>query len=580
MPAERDAGRRDGAPGFRGDVLIERGGILAVGDVGRTDATEVDLGGLVLAPGFVDPHTHYDAELTWDEDLAPSCWHGVTTVVSGNCGYTVAPVRPDAHDTLIGTLEVVEGMSAEALAAGIRWNFESFPEYIDALAAERRRLNVATLVGHTAVRFYVMGQDAAERHATADEVEQMAAIVRGAVEAGAFGFSTLRNGAVGAEGRPVPSRVVDPEEVLALARALGATGRGTIQVLPSKVGALDEVLAEVGELARASGRPVTFASVMSGLWGPRGCGMEVLERAAASDDGWLVPQIACRPVVQQVSLKDPFLLARMSDAFEEVYAEAPEAREGLYRDTAWRARAAAGLRRGERIVGAKVLESRRRPEWCGGPTLGELAARQGTTPLDVLLDLSLEEGLETRFEIALANDDEDEVGDYLADNRGSVALGDAGAHQSQICDAVYPTYLLGHWVRERAALSLEHAVWHLTAHPARVFGLHDRGRIALGLAADLVAFDPDTVAPGPLQRVWDLPGGADRLLAPAVGVPFVWVGGTPIRFEDEPVDAYPGAVLRSVASNRRGTDPTKERSMTNTAGCPGGDLHPHRGVSR
>jgi N-acyl-D-aspartate/D-glutamate deacylase len=276
--------------------------------------------------------------------------------------------------------------------------------------------------------------------------------------------------------------------------------------------------------------------------------MEVLERAASSDAGRLVPQIACRPIVQRTDVLDPFLLRIFAPAFNEAYGLDTRERPALYRDRAWRDRALADVRRAERLDGAVVVESVAHTALIGGPTLGELARQRGTTALDVLLDLADEDRFRTHFEITLQNDDEDEVAEYLADDRGLLSLGEAGAHQSQICDAVYPSHLLGHWVRDRGALPLEHAIWHLTSRPADLFGLHDRGRIAPGLVADLVAFDPATVGPGPLERHHDLPGGADRLLAPSRGIEHVWVAGTAIRRAGAPVEgALPGTLLRSAA---------------------------------
>jgi N-acyl-D-amino-acid deacylase len=538
-----------GRPGAHADVLLDCAVIGAVGlNLPVDDALAIEVGGLVVAPGFIDPHTHYDAQATWDRDLTPSSWHGVTTVVMGHCGYSVAPTWPDHRDFVIRTLEAVEGMSREALNEGIRWDFETFGDYLDVLASQPNRLNIGGLVGHTALRLYVMGEAAADRAATPGEVEQMGRVMAEAMAAGALGFSTSRSAVdVGAFGRPVPSRLAEVGEVLAISRAMGESGRGVTQILPGTVGDPDGTLDLVCAIVEASGRPVTFAAVLSGLWGPRGGGAALIERSAALGPGMAVPQIACRPIVQQTSFLDPFFLALFSTAFHDALAVAISQRADVYRSPVWRARFHETAVNLVRLEQALVAESPNHPELVRAGTLAAIAQRRGTSVLDLMVDLSLADDLQTRFEVALANDDEEEVADYLRDDRALVSLSDAGAHQSQICDAVYTTHLLGHWVREREVLSLEQAVWHLTQNPARLFGLTGRGVITPGGAADVVVFDPRTVAAGPLQRVHDLPAGADRLIAPSIGIQHVFVNGTAIRRDGNDVErAHAGRVLRSV----------------------------------
>jgi N-acyl-D-amino-acid deacylase len=535
-----------GTEAARFDVLLEGDRISEVGKLGRVDADPVDLTGLVLAPGFIDPHTHYDAQVTWDQDLTPSCWHGITSVIMGHCGYSVAPTRPDGRESVVLTLENVEGMSAEALREGIEWSFETFPEYLDSLARRDNRLNVGALIGHTALRFYVMGMAATERAATPEEVTAMTRITREALDAGGLGFSTSRSSIdTGAYGKPVPSRLAEISELVAIARGMEESGRGVIQILPKTDDGQDAMFDVLGSLIEVSNRPITFAAVLSGLFGPRGVGMEVIERAERIGGSRLVPQTACRPITQQVTLKDPFLMVGFSEAFLEAYKERPERRPAVYSKPEWRARARASLTRATRIEAAVVAESATHPELIGGPSMLDLARARGVEPLDVMIDLALED-LNTRFTITLVNDDEDEVQDYLNDKRVLLSLSDAGAHASQICDAVYSTYLLGHWVREKQALPLELAVWHLTKRPAELFGLSGRGQIYPGFAADLVAFNPDTVGTGPLHRVYDLPTGADRLIGQSRGIEDVWVNGSAIRRNGKDLETVrPGRVLRS-----------------------------------
>jgi N-acyl-D-amino-acid deacylase len=531
-----------GAPARPADVALAGDRIAAVGPPGSlrsTDVALVDLAGLVLAPGFIDVHTHYDAQILWDGDLTPSSWHGVTSVVMGNCGFGVAPARPAHRDVIVRTLENVEGMAMEALEAGIDWCFETFPDYLAAVDARAKRLNVGAFIGHTPLRLFVVGTD--ERPATPDEVSSMQAVVREAISAGALGFSTSRQPAhQGAYGRPVASRFAEVDEVYALAGVLGELGRGVIQVSIGPGLFVDQF----SELAVATGVPVTWTALVARADKP-GTALRTVERGGALP-GEVYPQIACRPIVMQVSLTDPVPLAEI-DVWKEVLAAPRDARAALYADPAWRDRArdvtlSAWAHRWPKT---SIEETGRHHSVIGIP-LDRLAAGLGTTPFDALLDLALADDMATRFRIVLDNDGDDEIGDLLADKRTLLGLSDAGAHASQLCDACYSTHLLGHWVREREALSLEDAIWRLTGHPRAAFRIAERGLVREGWHADLVAFDPTTVGTTPITRVHDQPGGADRLVVGSTGVEHVWVNGTATRRggEDLP-DARPGRLLRS-----------------------------------
>ncbi|TML43630.1 MAG: amidohydrolase [Actinobacteria bacterium] len=535
-----------GGEARRVDVTVDGGRIASVGEgppsprPGAGAGEEVDLDGLVLAPGFIDIHTHYDAQVLWDPDLTPSCWHGVTTVIMGNCGFGIAPTRPGHRSTIARTLENVEGMSVEALEAGIPWSFETFPEYLDTLDAAPKRLNVGALLGHTPLRLYVLGEEAVEREATEEETERMRDLVAEALEAGAMGFATSRSPThQGDGGRPVPSRLASTAELFRLASALGEAGRGVVQVTPGP----GLFVQELAELAQQLRRPVSWTALLTGF-GPRGSATGILQRQSELE-GEVWPQVACRPLVMQLTLEDPFPLAQLP-SFKEVLATPRARRAGLYADAAWRERARPELGRGwtSRLPTSVVAETERHGP-LKGRTLADIAAERGVEPFDVLVDLSLEEDLRTRFRVVLANDDEDEVGDLLRDHRSLLGLSDAGAHASQLCDACFSTHLLGHWVRERKVLSLEEAVWRLTGHPHQAFRIPGRGLLRPGYAADLVAFDPDTVGVTEMERVWDLPAGADRLLARSQGVEHVWVNGVAVRTDgrDDP-DARPGVLMR------------------------------------
>jgi N-acyl-D-aspartate/D-glutamate deacylase len=532
-----------GTPARPADVAVAGDRITAIDAPGRLDparGTEVvDLEGLALAPGFIDVHTHYDAQILWDGDLTPSSWHGITSVVMGNCGFGVAPTRPEHRDLIVRTLENVEGMSMEALNEGIDWCFQTFPEYLAAIDVRRKRINVAAFVGHSALRLFVVGAE--ERAATADEVAMMQGLVREAMQQGAIGFSTSRQpNHQGAYGRPVPSRFAEVDEVYALTSVLGDLGKGVVAVSIGPGLFVDQF----SDMAVKFGVPVTWTALVARADRP-GAALRTVERGAALP-GEVYPQIACRPIVMQMSVADPTPLGEV-DEWKEVLALRRDRRADLYKDQAWRDRArpatlAAWSHRWSKI---DVEETRNHPDLIG-LKLDRLAAMRATNPFDLMLDLALADDLTTRFRVVMDNDGDDEIGDLLADKRTLLGLSDAGAHASQLCDACYSTHLLGHWVRERKALSLEDAVWRLTGQPRQAFRVADRGLVQKGFFADLVAFDPDRVGTSPVERVSDQPGGADRLLVRSTGVEHMWVNGVATRVAGEEVAGVaPGRLIRS-----------------------------------
>ena len=537
-----------GAPARCADVAIRNGRIAAVGATSGTADRVLDADGAVVAPGFVDIHTHYDAQVFWDRMLSISPWHGVTSVVMGNCGFGVAPTRPAHRELVLLTLEKVEGMSLDALRAGIgaEWPFETFAQYLDAIERRGTAINVGALVGHTPVRLYVMGEEAMEREATADEVAAMRALVAEALRAGAIGFATSKSPThVGWEGRPVPSRVAAWEEIAALAGCLAEAGN----VMQATLGPglfLDEFAA----IQERTGRPVSWTALLGGMLGPDGH-RAVLERSAALQARGVrvIPQVSCRPLMLEFNLAAPFPLESMSvmkpaaradlAGKRVVYAD-PEFRRALRGkiDGGLLTRAFHDMQITEHPPDASLAERR----------LADVAAERGVHPVDLMLDLSLASGLQTRFRLAVLNTDEAVVAELLRHPATMLGLSDAGAHASQLCDACAPTALLGKWMREKRVLSLEEAVRRLTAEPADVFGIRDRGRLAAGLAADVTVFDPATVGCGPLRRVYDFPAGADRLVSDATGVRAVVVNGVVIREDGrdavDPEAPLPGRVLR------------------------------------
>jgi N-acyl-D-aspartate/D-glutamate deacylase len=547
-----------GAPGMRGDLGIRGGRIVALGTAPGTATTTIDADGLVVAPGFVDLHTHYDAQVLWDPLLTISPWHGVTTVVMGNCGFGVAPTRPAHRDLVLRTLEKVEGMSLACLHAGCGtpWPFETFPQYLDVIERRGTAINVAVLLGHTPLRFYVMGEAAVERAATDDEIASMRQIVRAALDAGALGFATSKSPThVGYRGQPVPSRVAELKEIHALAGALADAGRGVIQ---ATVGA-GFFIDELGALSRETGRPITWTALLAGLLGPGShrAFLEMSERTLRTG-ARVIPQVSCRPLTFEFDLAEPFPFESVP-AFQPISAADRDEKRRLYADPAFRATVRAAFsaeRAGPLRVSWERMTITHVP---GAPALGDrplvdVARERGVDPLDCMFDLGVASDLTARFRFAILNVDEDEVAELLCHPDTVLGLSDAGAHASQLCDACFSTHLLGHWVREKGTLSLEQAVRMLTSRPAEVMGITDRGRLASGFAADVVVFDPRRVGAGPLRRVRDLPAGAERLVSDASGIEAVVVNGTVIRRSgSDQIDAadawFPGRVLRGGAAS-------------------------------
>ena len=537
-----------GAPGRRGDLGICDGRIVATGQVEGDAAEEIDATGQVVAPGFIDIHTHYDAQIFWDRGLSPSPWHGVTSVVVGNCGFGVAPTLPAHRDLILRTLENVEGMSLSALHAGLGtdWPFESFPEYLDAIEARGSTLNVAALVGHTPIRTYVLGDEAVSREATRDEIAAQRRLVREALEAGAIGFATSKAVThVGYDGNPVPSRAASHEEILELAGALTEVDHGIVQATTGPGLATREFV----ELVKQTGKPLTWTALLTGF--SREPERDVLaEHARLQAEGLRIhPQVTPRPVMFEYQWKAPFALEALREMQPASKADF-DGKKKLYADPDFRAALAHRIdhtRLKDRFY-LTAISAYDPDESLLERSLGEVSEERGCHPVDLALDLALDTELEARFRMAAANTDEETVGEMLQHSASVLGLSDAGAHASQLCDAGLPSTLLGKWVREKKVLALEEAVRRLTSEPADLFGLRTRGRLAEGLAADVTVFDPERVEAKGLRRVYDLPGGADRLVEDADGYEAVVVNGVVVRRRNQDVltgdDALPGRLLR------------------------------------
>ena len=543
-----------GAPARPGGVAVSGGRITAVGiGAGEAARERLDARGLVLAPGFIDPHTHYDAQVAWDPLLTCSSWHGITTVVMGNCGVGVAPCRPEAREILMGDLVNVEAIPLEVMRRGIGWEWESFGEYMDALARRPLGINVAPLVPLTPLRHYVLGEASFDRAATPAETATLGRLYGEALDAGAFGLSTtILANHVGDQGRPLACRLASPDELRALCGEMSRRGKGVIEAaitsLPDRV--TDEEFATLELLVTESRRPVTYLAVFARPGRPPGAHEEVVQRMAPLlGRERAVPQVSCRPLRIQFTLKNPFIFATMAtwgQAFNRSEAEqrALYASEGFrtqWKEEMERRRIFRGQWRRITVrdaAGAETLA-------LAGKSIAELAEARGKDPADTILDLALADGLETLFDFPVMNQDPEGVKPLVTDPRFLIGLSDGGAHVDQLCDAGYATYLLGKWVRERQALTLEEGVRRLTSEVATFFGIRDRGVIAPGKAADLVLLDPDTVDDVPPEYVRDLPGGGKRLVAQARGVHTTIVCGQVLYRDGVHTGAWPGAVLRS-----------------------------------
>jgi N-acyl-D-amino-acid deacylase len=537
-----------GLGSIRADVGVVGNRIATVGRIRDRGAEEIDAEGLVVTPGFIDVHTHMDAQIFWDPQGSNSCWHGVTTVVMGNCGFTLAPGSADQRALLVRNLERAEDMSARVLDAGIPWTWRSFGEYLDTVDAQPLGINYVSQVGHSAIRCHVMGERAFTDAATDDDLAAMTAHLREALAAGAWGFTTSRTiHHQTPDGGPVASRVATAAELELLVRAAGQAGNGSFQFVadkptdPERLAAHDRALIELaaetgltfviggsdadyvtGLLDEAAAAGARFVSVVH----PRGIGNLSSFRTRTAFDALPSWQgVRGLPLDgQRHALSDPTVRECLVHEALNARYEATTGAEARPPDFDRM-----------RVVATPT------PPW---PTVNEIAAARGTDPVSAIIDLALESDFEQFFVQAFAPFDHAAVERLLAHSRTVMGFSDAGAHVSQMADASITTHLLAHWVRDRQALSLERAVSMLTMEPARAWGIPDRGLVWEGMIADLNVFDPATVGPAMPSVVNDLPAGGVRIDQRSTGIAATVVGGTVAVRHGEHTGRYAGVVLR------------------------------------
>ena len=544
-----------GLPSYFGDVAINGDRIVEVGRINDSARRVVNAEGLAVAPGFIDFHTHMDAQLLWDPLATSSCFHGVTTLIPGNCGLSLAPCRAQDRDNLIGSFVRVEAMPSQVLRQAVKWEWTSFPQYLDRLQ-EKLGVNVAALMGHCAVRQFVMGEESSERAATPAEIAQMKALVREGMKAGAIGFSTNQNRRhMREDGRPIPSRLATDEEIVELASVLGELNCGSMQISRGTLGTARPVEEDIDffrRLASTSGRPVIWQSIAH-RWNAPELWRKLLDLAQDS----LASGAPSYPLTNARLFNGRFTLknAQTFDdlpSWKQVMFAPVEQRAELFSDTERRRqlrfeavedqRPTTFSRRWDQIFLIKAAQAKNQP--LEGKSVEEIAQSLNKDVIDTFLDIAVEENLETMFQNS-GSRDEEATAEILKSPITLVGQSDAGAHLVYHAGYGYATRFLGYWVREKAVMPLEEAIRKLTFMVASVFGLYDRGLVRPGMAADLVLFDPQTVRECEPEMVNDLPGGEKRLIQRAIGVKTTMVNGAILVQDGEHTGAFPGRVLRN-----------------------------------
>ena len=542
-----------GLPSFAGDIAVEDGIIVHRGDDLGQAKSVIDAKGLTLVPGFIDSHTHYDAQLTWDPWANPSPKLGVTTIVIGNCGFTIAPCKAEHRELTIKNLTNVEGMSLDALRKGIVWNFETFPEYLDFIESRGVGPNVAAYVGHSSVRVYVMGKDALTRKATDDEILEMEKIVKESMISGGLGFATSTfEGHNGENGVPMPSRLADDKEMHNLIMAMSSFGRGVFMLTRGSNTSIDNI----EKWMKGSNRPAIVAALLHNPLSDSSTFKILADISEATNRGTeMWGQVSCRPLSMEFTMESPYL-------FEGIHAWRPamecatlELYKNIIEDRNFRSHllneieddAQVRLFNGDwdKIIVREVQNKKYLP--LEGRSIKDIASEANVNPLEWLLDHSLNEnGMDTLFIAMLLNSDEEAVGKLLKHPRSNITLSDAGAHLTFFNDAGYGLYMLQKWVRENDIMTIEEAIYNLTGKQADIYRIDQRGRLVPGQYADMMLINPDKVGVSQSYRVNDLPGGSSRLNIDGHGIYGVWINGQRVLEDNSIVnrESLPGKVIR------------------------------------
>jgi N-acyl-D-aspartate/D-glutamate deacylase len=546
-----------GMPRYRADVGVKDGRIATIGRINALARETIDAEGHIVSPGFVDGHTHMDAQIFWDPLGTSSCYHGVTSVVMGNCGFTLAPCRGEEADMVFRNLERAEDISRDAMLAGIEWGWETYPDYLDVVEALPKGLNYSGYVGHSALRTYVMGERAFSEKATDDDLHAMVREVKDSIRAGAMGFSTSRSfNHETSDFKPVASRAADWDEVAVILRAMGDMNAGIMEIAGEPTGAEPERAAryfnDLKDLSVETGRPITFGMfgtrAAPGAWRP--C-FDIIDQAA-EEGGRMFVQVHSRALSVLLSFETNMPYDNW-DVWRDIRALPLEDQKAALRDPETKRKLIEATNRphnGPEVIGTEA----RPPEWdwlfvldtIEGPhrSVAEIARERGGDPVEVMIDLALEHDLKLFFMQPIANENQDEALEMMKHPRSVVTFSDAGAHVTQIMDNSLQTHIFSYWVREKQAFSLEEAVRLVTYDTATHWGFHDRGLLREGMAADIVVFDPHTIGPRMPEVAADLPAGAKRLKQTANGINATIVNGQILLRNNQHTGALPGKLLR------------------------------------
>lgn len=542
----------NGKPGFVADIAVKDGKIAGIGNLAGSPARRsIDATGRIVTPGFIDPHTHYDAQICWDPLLSPSSWHGITTMIIGNCGMGVAPCPPALRKMSLEDLCNVESIPMEVLEAGVKWEWESFPEFLDAADRLPKGVNVGVVAPLTPYRHAVLGEESTERAATPEETRKIAGMLKESVAAGGLGFSASKVPShVGYKGQQLASFQTSNDEFRAYSHVLRELGRGVIVIAAAKVPGrlLDDEFDLINMLLDESGRPVTWMSVFARDDDPN-AHREALQRAEPLWKKGARPQATPKPLVSNLDMKNPFLFSHFK-CVAQVFSKGKEAQKRIYADPAFRTAFREESKKPsishcnwDYYVVQEVHNPALKPLFR--KSVAEIARQRGKDPFDVFFDLAIEDDLELRWEIVLLNGNEAGVAELVGDPRVMIGLSDGGAHLDQLCDSGYPTFLLEKWVKNRKVLTVERAIQRMTSEPADFFGFTSRGRLEVGKAADIVVIDMDRIESGPPVPRHDLPGGARRLVSEPKGIDWTIVNGQILYEAGKDSGARPGQLLRS-----------------------------------